>query len=70
VVVEKLKNLGFLKVTSIYVVVGWVLIQFADIRLETFDAPDWIMRFMPTRNFSSNDLILRYWRRARFSAVR
>ena len=39
-----LKSHAVFRVATIYTISGWLLIQFADISLEAFDAPDWIMR--------------------------
>ena len=39
-----LKSHAVFKVATIYIISGWLLIQFADISLEAFDAPSWVMR--------------------------
>ena len=39
-----LKSHAVFRVATLYAIVGWLLIQFADISLEAFVAPDWIMR--------------------------
>jgi TolB-like protein/Flp pilus assembly protein TadD len=41
---ETLRNHAVFRAATIYAIAGWLLIQFADITLEAFDAPDWIMR--------------------------
>ena len=39
---EELKRRNVIRETLAYLAVAWVLLQVADIVLETFDAPDWI----------------------------
>ncbi|MEM6576253.1 MAG: tetratricopeptide repeat protein [Pseudomonadota bacterium] len=40
----ELKRRNVIRVAIGYVVVGWALVEASDLLLETFDAPDWIMR--------------------------
>ncbi|MEM7704734.1 MAG: tetratricopeptide repeat protein [Pseudomonadota bacterium] len=41
---QELKRRNVIRVAIGYVVVGWALVEASDLLLETFDAPDWIMR--------------------------
>ena len=43
--VTTLKAHAVFRIATIYAISGWLLIQFADISLEAFDAPNWVMRF-------------------------
>ncbi|MEM9530019.1 MAG: tetratricopeptide repeat protein [Pseudomonadota bacterium] len=42
--VQELKRRNVLRVGIGYVVVGWALVEAADLLLETFSGPDWVMR--------------------------
>lgn len=41
---QALKNHVVFRVATVYVIAGWLLIQFADISLEAFNAPSWVMQ--------------------------
>ncbi len=41
---EELKQRNVIRVGSAYAVAAWLLVQVADIGLESFDAPPWVMR--------------------------
>jgi TolB-like protein/Flp pilus assembly protein TadD len=41
---SELKRRNVIRVAAAYAVVGWLLIQVADIGLESFGAPDWVMK--------------------------
>ena len=43
---EELKDTNLLRVTTLYVVVGWLLVQFLDIALEAFGAPEQTMQWV------------------------
>ena len=45
---QTLKNHAVFRVATLYGIVGWLFIQFADISLEAFEAPTWIMRVLLT----------------------
>ena len=42
--ISELKRRNVFRVAAAYAVVGWVLIQVADIGLESFGAPEWVMK--------------------------
>jgi adenylate cyclase len=42
----ELKERSILQVTLVYVAVAWVLVQVADTMLETFEAPEWVMKVL------------------------
>jgi TolB-like protein/Flp pilus assembly protein TadD len=42
--VDSLRQHRLFRVATIYAIVGWLLIQFADICLEAFESPPWIMQ--------------------------
>lgn len=39
---EELKRRKFFRVAAVYAVVAWVLIQFTDVVLPNFGAPEWV----------------------------
>ena len=42
----KLRGFGLLRIASVYVVAGWILIQFADISLQAFEVPALVMQLI------------------------
>jgi len=40
----ELKRRNVFRVTAAYAIVGWLIVQVADIGLESFGAPDWVMK--------------------------
>ncbi len=49
---ERIRNLGLLRVATIYVVGGWIVIQFAEIALEAFEVPNFVMQWVMAIVFS------------------
>ena len=41
---EELRHRNVFKVAIAYIVVGWVLVQIADVMTDSFSAPDWVMK--------------------------
>ncbi len=41
----RLKTLGLVRIATVYIIAGWILIQFADIGLDAFEDPPLSMRF-------------------------
>ena len=44
-VITRLRHHLAFRVATIYAIGGWLLIQFADISLEAFNAPSWVMQW-------------------------
>ena len=40
---EELKRRHVFRVAVVYVVIGWLMVEVADILLETFSTPDWVI---------------------------
>ena len=40
----ELRRRNVFKVATVYVIVGWVLVQIADVAAENFGAPEWVMK--------------------------
>ena len=43
---EELRQSRLIRGTTLYVIAGWLLIQFLDIALEAFGAPEWVMQWV------------------------
>jgi TolB-like protein len=70
--ISQLRNTAVIKTATVYVISGWLIIQFFDITLEAFEAPAWIMRSILTAvlaGFPLTLLVVTIIRRSSFSLM-
>lgn len=55
---ERIRNLSLLRVATIYVVGGWIVIQFAQIAFEAFEVPNFVLQWVMAIVFSGFPLVI------------